>query len=115
MSAETRPRTTVGEALALLALPTLDRLAERQSRGIVCVWNARHTLMANAAVNLGAREASRAGEPVMWYPRSCRPCTLRAAADQLFAHCTKGQCEHPNDIDRCATCKGLNRVMREYR
>lgn len=103
---------SITAALALLTFPALDTLTGRQVRGTACVWDERHTLTAGIAVSLGVMEASRAGEPVKWYPRACRDCTFRAANEQLHAHCTSGNC--PND-GQCPMCKGLNRVIREYR
>lgn len=104
------PSTT--EALALLTLPTLDQLTEQQSRGIVCVWDGV-PLRTAIAVNLGAREASRAGGQVTWYPRSCRRCTYTAAYAQLCVHAVSDAC--PNDVDQCPACRGFLRLMREYR
>lgn len=112
MSAETRRAHNITDALALLTLPPLDTLTGRQVRGTACVWDERHTLTAGIAVGLGVMEASRAGAPVTWYPRACRDCTFRAAAEQLHTHATGGDC--PDDMDRCAICRGLNRVIREY-
>lgn len=110
-SAHARPASTTG-ALALLTLPPLDKLTERQVRGIVCVWDGV-PLLTSIAVDLGARQGSRAGTPVAWSPRACRRCTYQVASEQLHAHCVSDDC--PNDIDRCTTCKGLLRVIREYR
>lgn len=104
--------SSIATALALLTLPTLRELTESQSRGIACVWDGV-PLRTSIAVDLGAREASRAGEPVTWYPRACRRCVHAAAYTQLCAHAQGDECV--GDIDRCAKCKGFLRVMREYR
>jgi hypothetical protein len=112
VSAETKPSTSLVGALALLTLPSLDELTERQGRGIACVWDAI-PLRTEIAVDLGERPAERAGASVTWYPRSCRRCTHTAAYAQLCVHAASDAC--PKDIDRCATCRGFLRVMREYR
>jgi hypothetical protein len=112
VSAETNVRTSLVGALALLTLPSLDELTERQGRGIACVWDGI-PLRTEIAVDLGAREASRAGAQVTWYPRSCRRCAYTAAYAQLCVHAASDEC--PKDVDRCVTCRGFLRVMREYR
>jgi hypothetical protein len=111
MSSEDAHTTTV-DALSLLTLPSLDELTERQGRGIACVWDGV-PLRTEIVVDLGSREASRAGASVTWYPRACRRCTYTAAYAQLCVHAQGDEC--PGDIDRCVKCKGFLRVMREYR
>lgn len=98
------------EALALLPLQPLTTLTERQVRGITCVWDGI-PLTPAIAVNLGARPASRAGQPVTFYPRGCRRCTGEAAFRALHDH-APGCPDRGEDIT-CAVCLTLLRLIRE--
>ena len=103
-----------GVALSELALPALDELAEQQVRGTACVWNARHPLTNGTAVDLGPRQAARAGQPLTWFPRACRPCVHDQAYSVLLDHAPS--CEQC--VDNAAECpigRALRRLMREYR
>jgi len=106
--------STRSEALAILTLPAIDRLTERQVRGITCIWDVRHPLHAAIAVDLGVREASRAGAPVTWYPRACRSCVHLAAYATLQTHAVNRE-ECPGDVEACETCRALLRLLRETR
>ncbi|MFF2511684.1 hypothetical protein [Streptomyces sp. NPDC058086] len=104
---------TAIDVLELLALPGLAKLTEQQVRGTTCVWDGV-PLTSATAVDLGERAASRAGQPVRWFPRGCHPCTSKAALQALHKHApTCEQC-----VDEAALCevgRGLNRLMREAR
>lgn len=101
------------DVLALLILPGLDTLTEQQVRGTACVWDGV-PLTNGVAVDLGPREASRAGQPFSWFPRACRKCTHDRAFAALHEHApTCEQCV--DDAGRCETGRALQRLMREYR
>lgn len=103
-----------GERLASLALPALDELNEQQVRGTACVWNARHPLTNGTAVDLGPRQAARAGQPLTWFPRACRKCTHDHVYSVLLDHAPS--CEQCVDnAAECPTGRALLRLMREYR
>lgn len=84
---------TSTNVLDLLAIPGIAGLSEHQVRGMACVWDGI-ALTPATAVDLGVHSASRAGEPVSWYPRACRSCTSRAAYRALLDH-----------AHGCRTCK----------
>lgn len=104
------------EALALLPLPSLDHLSEQQVRGITCVFSGA-TLTTATAVTLGVRHATRAGEPVSWYPRASRHAMHGAAYTALIKHVFTGckPCDDDKTLNECATGVALRRLMREYR
>jgi hypothetical protein len=84
---------TSTSVLELLDIPGIAGLSEHQVRGMACVWDGI-TLTSATAVDLGTHSASRAGEPISWYPRGCRSCTSRAAYRALLKH-----------AQDCRTCK----------
>jgi hypothetical protein len=101
--------------LDALALPPLTGLSERQVRGMACVWDGI-ILTPATAVDLGVRSASRAGEPVSWYPRGCRGCVALQAHRGLLTHgttCTV--CAREETAASCELGRGLYRLVREYR
>ncbi|MFC5217349.1 hypothetical protein [Streptomyces coerulescens] len=101
------------EGAALLPVPRLSTLTEHQVRGITCVWNSA-PLHPHNAIDLGARHTRRAGKPVAWYPRGCRPCVAAAALAQITVHAASCRsCQHET-VDPCETAIALNRLFREY-
>lgn len=104
---------TAADALAILTIPQLGDLTERQVRGITCVWDAA-PLTNGVAVDLGVRKASRAGQPVSWYPRACRPCVAVAAVAQLHTHANSCDNCRPDDNVWCDITGALARLVTEY-
>ncbi|MFG2412246.1 hypothetical protein [Streptomyces goshikiensis] len=51
----------------------MSELTDQQVRGSACV-HCGICLDNGDAVDLGERTASRAGEPVRWFPRACPGC-----------------------------------------
>ncbi|MDF3144509.1 MULTISPECIES: hypothetical protein [unclassified Streptomyces] len=102
MTARTPDRTAPIEGVALLVIPRLGTLSERQVRGITCVWDAALLTPCNA-VSLGPCRASRAGERVTWYPRGCRSCVAVAALMQLTIHARACPTCQREDGDPCDT------------
>lgn len=97
----------------LLELPAVSDLSEPQVRGANCVW-CGIVLASDMVVDLGPRPAQRAGEPVTWFPRSCRPCMGKRAYRALLDHAPL--CERcVDDASGCGTGVGLRRLMREAR
>lgn len=91
------------QALALLALPGIGELTERQVRGATCVWDAtEEPLTDEAAVDLGPRRAKRLDGHYDWHPRGCPRHVGQAALLALANHCMSG----------CPTCsrRDENRV-----
>jgi hypothetical protein len=82
---------------------------------MACVWDGI-TLTPATAVALGVQSASRAGEPVSWYPRACRGCVALQAHRGLLTHgttCT--ECAREETAASCELGRGLYRLVREYR
>ncbi|MFF3310465.1 hypothetical protein [Streptomyces sp. NPDC002952] len=100
-------------AVELMGMPSLDSLTEHQVRGGTCVWDGV-PLALTTAVDLGAHVASRAGEPVTWYPRACRSCVEDRARRALYAH-APGCKECTADVSTCDRGQGLNRLLRKAR
>ncbi|GAB2731913.1 hypothetical protein GCM10027072_28360 [Streptomyces bullii] len=67
---------------ALLPLPRIQLLTERQMQGVVCVWCGA-PLTPETARDLGAR--SRPGG-TQWFPRGCKRCVRAAALRFLAMH-----------------------------
>ncbi|MFJ8804181.1 hypothetical protein [Streptomyces sp. NPDC102487] len=112
MAPTTSARSTA-EALAVLPLPRLDALTEQQVRGQACVWDAV-PLSGVPAVDLGAQTGARAGASVRWFPRGCPSCIAARAHRALLDHA--GSCEQcADDVARCETGLGLNRLLRQAR
>jgi hypothetical protein len=110
---KTSPDTSTTEVLALLTLPDLASLSERQVRGQGCVWCAA-TLANGTAVDLGPRSTQRAGSEVQWFPRGCPACTALAAHRVLLDHATA--CEQcADEASKCEAGRGLYRLIRENR
>ncbi|GHA14735.1 hypothetical protein ACFOOM_10950 [Streptomyces echinoruber] len=82
------------DVLAVLTLPSLDRLTEEQVRGGCCVWGGE-PLSTATAVDLGPRTGRRLGQPFQWFPRADRRCLARAAQQALYDH----------HVPRCAGCE----------
>jgi hypothetical protein len=100
------------DALAALALPSLDTLTEDQVRGGACVWGGE-PLTAATAVDLGERRTRRAGTLVSWFPRGCRSCTARAAQQALYDHHVP-RCEECETVQGgCPVHRALARLVRE--
>lgn len=115
MSAETRSTSNVPDALALLQVPGLDRLVERQVHGTACVWDGV-PLTVGTGVDLGERMSPQEGtaSPMRWFPRACRPCVHTAAYRALLDHAPS--CEQcVDDAAGCEIAVALRRLMREYR
>jgi hypothetical protein len=101
--------------LDLLAIPSIAGLSEHQVRGMACVWDGI-TLTSATAVDLGVQSASRAGEPVSWYPRACRGCVALQAHRGLLTHgATCTMCAAEATAPACEIGRGLYRLVREYR
>jgi hypothetical protein len=93
MSGTPTETTPVEQALALLALPSLDDLTTDQVLGITCVWgSSEKALTEEDAVALGPRRRKRPGGEDEWHPRGCPEHVASAAYEALFAHCM-GDCE----------------------
>lgn len=104
----------ISTMLAIVPLPSIGDLSTQQVRGIYCVWNGV-VLTPATAVDLGVQKASRAGQPVAWYPRACRPCVHEHAYAALIRHteaCGDGCRE---DASGCDTGRVLRHLMREHR
>lgn len=113
MQAETH--TNQASVLGLLAIPGIAGLSEHQVRGMACVWDGI-TLTSATAVDLGTQSASRAGEPVSWYPRACRGCVALQAHRALLTHATTCTvCAREETAGACEIGRGLYRLVREYR
>jgi hypothetical protein len=113
MQAETH--TSQASVLGLLAIPGIAGLSEHQVRGMACVWDGI-TLTSATAVDLGVHSASRAGEPVSWYPRACRGCVALQAHRALLTHATTcTECASAETAGSCELGRGLYRLVREYR
>lgn len=98
---------------ALLPLPPLSGLSERQVRGTACVWGGE-PLNTETAVDLGERTTQRDGQPLRWFPRACRRDVQIAALRVLNEHAP--DCEQcATDGMRCDTGRTLNRIARRYR
>jgi hypothetical protein len=111
--AATTSTSSTAEALAALPLPSIVTLTEQQVRGQACVWDAV-PLSGVPAVDLGAQTTTRAGQPVQWFPRGCPSCVATRAHRALLDHVAS--CEQcVDDVARCATGLGLNRLLREAR
>lgn len=103
------------DVLALLTLPALDGLSERQLRGAACVWNGV-ALSPATAVDLGAHTAARADDPAPRYLRACRHCVAHQAHRALLDHgSTCELCALHETAGQCAIGRGLYRLVREYR
>jgi hypothetical protein len=113
MPAEKASTTSTADALAILTIPPLDDITERQVRGIDCIWDAV-PLTPATAVDLGARKASRAGAPVSWYPRGCRPCVTVAALTQIVTHVPECETCLRGEAESCDPRKALARLVEEY-
>lgn len=108
-----QPSKTV-DALAILTIPRLHAITERQVRGIACVWDAI-PLTPAIAVDLGARKATRAGATVTWYPRACRSCVASAAATQRAMHAlTCEPCRGGDETGWCDKGRALSGLLREH-
>ena len=104
---------SIAEALALLTLPDLDTLSEQQVRGVACVWDGI-VLAPQTSVDLGRREASRAGQDVPWFPRACRRCVHLAAQLQLASH--RACCEQcVDEVSNCEDGFPLLQLTGEFR
>lgn len=80
--------TPAAQALALLALPSLDELTDDQVRGVTCVWDgAEAPLTDEDAVVLGPRRMRRLHGHYDWHPRGCREHVGQEALMALFHHC----------------------------
>jgi hypothetical protein len=112
MSTIEQQRTAL-EGVALLPIPRLGTLTERQVRGITCVWDAA-LLTPRNAIPLGSRRASRAGARVTWYPRGCRSCVALAALGQLTSHVASCPTCQREDVEPCDTARVLRQLFREY-
>lgn len=107
--------TSIGDALALLALPALDGLTDDQTRGAICVWD-RHEdrLTAETAVDLGEHMSPLNGSTSLmrWFPRGCRHHTGQAALRALHEHAP--MCEPCVDnAAECETGRALRRIIRD--
>lgn len=101
------------DAPALLPLPSLDYMSERQLRGYVCVWGGEQ-LVNGAAVDLGPRRKKRLGGDYQIFPRACRTCAREAAIRVLRVH--RGSCEQcTDDATVCDVRAALDRLAREGR
>jgi hypothetical protein len=102
--------TATTEGRALLQLPRLETLTERQVRGIDCVFDGI-PLAPLTPVDLGPRAAQRAGQTLTWYPRACPRCTAEAAFRALHQHAP--ECGERGEDITCPACRGLLRLIRE--
>ncbi|MEU1272948.1 hypothetical protein [Streptomyces sp. NPDC005799] len=103
------------DALALLALPSLDKLTDEQTKGRACVRDGV-PLLPGQPVDLGERmsELSGSSSPMRWFPRACRTCVHGLAYSTLLDHAPS--CEQCVDnAAGCETGAALHRLMREYR
>lgn len=115
MQAETHTSQASTSALDLLAIPDIAGLSEHQVRGMACVWDGI-TLTSATAVDLGVQSASRAGQPVSWYPRACRGCVALQAHRALLTHATTcRECAREDTAPACELGRGLYRLVRKYR
>lgn len=97
--------------LALLPLPPYGSVSAQQARGITCVWDGV-ALTADTAIDFQPRQVP--GRDELWFPRGCRPCTIRAAMHALTEHSQVcDQCTR--DHTACPTGLGLVRAVRETR
>lgn len=96
------------EDLALLPLPDLSTLSEKQRRGALCVWDS--TPLGPDATDLGQRQADD-GRTI--FPRSCCPCMRAHVRGSAAAH--KAMCEQCVDGHAdCETDQALQRLVREH-
>jgi hypothetical protein len=101
------------DTVALLPLPSLDRLTEQQVRGATCVWDGIALTTGNA-VDLGPRPARRAGSTFQWFPRACPAC-VRTAAQRIHDLHT-GTCEQcVDDPSLCEIRRALRHLALEGR
>lgn len=97
------------DARALLPIPAVETMTERQLRGYVCVWGGEE--LANAtAVNLGPRTKKRLGSTYRIFPRACPACVREAAIRELRDH--DGMCEQCTDD---ASVCGIRLALEELR
>lgn len=93
------------DALALLALPSINGFTANQLRGTACVWCAA-PLTTDIAVDLGERRHKRLDGHYSTFPRACHGCTREAAVRTLRDHA--GTCEQCVDnTDQCDTATML--------
>ncbi|MEU6324940.1 hypothetical protein [Streptomyces sp. NPDC047009] len=105
------------EALKVLALPSLDTLADAKVHGAKCVW-CGEKLTAETAVDLGEQMSPHSGTTSLmrWFPRACRGCVADRAHRGLFAHgSTCELCRNEKTAADCSAGRGLYRLVREYR
>ncbi|MEU5363359.1 hypothetical protein ABZ354_07645 [Streptomyces sp. NPDC005925] len=101
--------------LEILGLPSLDDLADDQTRGATCVW-CQVRLTAETAVDLGEHLSPLPGTapPMHWFPRACRKDTADRAHRGLFTHAP--MCEQcTDDPGGCEISRWLYRLVRENR
>ncbi|MFD7402533.1 hypothetical protein ACFV7R_07630 [Streptomyces sp. NPDC059866] len=98
------------QALALLVLPSLDKLSEQQVRGSACVWDGV-PFTTGIAVDLGPRRKKRLDGHYDWFPRGCPRCVGEKALLALFEHAPKYEpCRHHDDGNPCPTGRALLRL-----
>ena len=104
------PSSTTSNPLDSLPLPAYAGLTKQQRRGTTCVWDGA-PLTTPTAMDLGERHAE---DGTSWFPRACRPCTLRRGMETLQSHSdTCEQCV--DDHTQCETGVALVRLVREAR
>jgi hypothetical protein len=100
-------RETGVEALALLPLPNVSALSQRQTEGTICVWCGAG-LIPYTARDLGARPGPGGGTQI--FPRGCGKCVRAKAAEVYKIHvsqcgaCLRNEpCADRNDLRHLAS------------
>ena len=101
------------DVLALLPLPDLDDLPERQFAGTACVWCGQ-PVATPTAIDLGQRRITGSDGHITASPRACRRCTGTQAYRVLLDHAACCELCVENAAD-CDTGRALNRLVREGR
>ncbi|MEV7240472.1 hypothetical protein AB0N92_04300 [Streptomyces sp. NPDC093248] len=71
--------------MSMLTIPDIGGLTADQRRGADCVW-CKKKLTAETAIDLGHRRLEVDGEPLLCFPRGCRPCGRHAAVRESRVH-----------------------------
>lgn len=101
------------DARALLPIPSLDGLVERQLRGATCIWCGQD-LTTDTAVDLGERRHKRLDGHYSTFPRGCRADVNRAAVQAMHDHA--GSCEQcVDDRGACGEWMALVRLEKSFR
>ncbi|OXS31198.1 hypothetical protein CHR28_32170 [Streptomyces sp. XY006] len=88
-------------ALALLPLPNVSSLSQRQTEGTICVWCGAG-LIPYTARDLGSRPSPRGGQI---FPRGCGKCVREKASDTYKLHVS--HCDACLRTEACPDRMGL--------